>query len=67
MLLQSADWLIASEHAEAIVVACSEISLAVRPGDLTVPVIDTMDVLADAILDLASGQRPLASLGLVTK
>ena len=63
MLQQAANWLIERQQAEAILVACSEISLAIQPGDLPVPTIDTMDVLADAILDLVSGQRTLASLG----
>jgi aspartate racemase len=58
MLHLAADSLV-GRGAEAIIVACSEISLAIRPGDLAVPVIDTMDVLAGAILDLACGRREL--------
>jgi len=62
VLQQAASWLVQRRQVEAVVVACSEISLAVRPGDAPVPVVDTMDVLAEAVLDLASGQRELSSL-----
>ena len=53
--------------AQAVVVACSEISMAVsldrsEAAALGAPILDSMDVLADAILDLASGQRPLHAL-----
>ncbi len=117
LVAQAADAMVRRHGAEAIVVACSELSLALpfgpdlpadgRPGDQTraasppgasrpgrdstasssrptrrdstasssrslgrettspieaTPIIDTMDVLADAVLDLASGRRSLADL-----
>lgn len=66
LLLQAAGQLIEQHEVGAILVACSEISLAVADGDLPVPVVDTMEVLAEVTLELAAGTRSLDSLHAVS-
>lgn len=61
-LQQSADRLVTQQRAELILVACSEISLVADGLTRAAPMVDSMDVLADAVLDLAVGQRRLADL-----
>ncbi len=62
LLREAANWLVEQQAAEVVIVGCSEISLAIGPDDVPVPVVDTMDVLALAVLDLARGERPLKDL-----
>ncbi len=62
LLREAAKGLIEQQGAEVVILACSEISLALGPNDATVPVVDTMDVLALAALDLARGKRSLQDL-----
>ena len=62
LLRQSVRKLVEQQGAEVIIVGCSEISLAIGPDDASVPVVDTMDVLALAVLDLARGARSLRDL-----
>ena len=61
LLRRAAEGLIDRRGADLILAACSEVSLGLADGDVRVPVVDTMDVLGGAVLDLASGQRPLES------
>ena len=62
LLREAARGLVEQQEAEVVIVACSEISLAIGPDDASVPVVDTMDVLASAVLDLARGERSLQDL-----
>ncbi len=62
MLREAAGGLVEQQAAEVVIVACSEISLALGPDDAPVPVVDTMDVLAMAMLDLAAGKRSINDL-----
>ncbi|MDY7010816.1 MAG: amino acid racemase [Planctomycetota bacterium] len=62
LLREAASCLVEQQGAEVVILACSEISLALGPDDATVPVVDTMDVLALAMLDLAHGDRSLKDL-----
>ena len=62
LLREAANWLVEQQGAEVVVVACSEVSLVIGPGDVPVPLVDTMDVLAMAVLDLAAGKRSLDDL-----
>ncbi len=62
LLREAANWLVEQQAVEVVIVGCSEISLAIGPDDATVPVVDTMDVLALAVLDLARGARSLKDL-----
>ena len=43
--------------AEIIVCGCTEVSLVIKDGDLTVPVLDSLQVLAEACVDYALGKR----------
>lgn len=45
--------------AQAIVLGCTELPLVLRPGDLRVPVFDTVRLLARAAIE-ASGRKPTA-------
>jgi aspartate racemase len=58
-LTRAAHLLVERRQAEAILIACSEISLAILPEEMPAPVIDTMDVLAAATLAVAAGDRDL--------
>jgi aspartate racemase len=42
------------QGAQALVLACTEIPLVLRPGDVDVPVIDTVRVHVDSILEAAT-------------
>jgi aspartate racemase len=46
--------------ADAVLIACSELS--VIAGGITVPVVDSVDVLAQAIVDFASAATPMPEL-----
>jgi aspartate racemase len=56
MVRQAADDLLA-RGAEAVIAGCTEIPLALKDGDLPVPVIDSIDCLADAAIARAGGRR----------
>ena len=43
------------KRVEAIIAGCTEVSVALRPGDLSVPLIDPMDVIAEKAVKLALG------------
>ena len=45
------------EGAELIVAACTEVPLALAPGDLPVPMLDTTDILARRTVDYARGEH----------
>lgn len=62
LLRGAAAGLVERQGAEAVIVACSEISLALGPDDAPVPLVDSMDVLALTVLDLAGKQRSLKDL-----
>jgi len=42
---------------EAVICGCTEVSLVLKEGDLNVPVIDPLQVLAEAAVDYALGRR----------
>lgn len=49
-----------SAGASAVIVGCTELSLVMgEAGPDSLPVIDPLDIIADAALDVASGARPL--------
>ncbi len=62
LLRQAATFLVEQQAAEVVIPACSEISLVMGSDDAPVPIVDTMDVLALAVLDLARGERSLQDL-----
>lgn len=39
--------------AEIIVIGCTDISLAIKDGDLEMPIVDSLQVLAEKVVDLA--------------
>jgi len=45
------------EGSEAIICGCTEVSLVLKQGDLEVPVMDPLQVLAEAAVDYAFGRR----------
>ena len=49
---------LAADGADAILLACTEIGLLVRPGDSPLPVHDTAELHARAAVEFALGQRP---------
>jgi aspartate racemase len=49
---------LAADGADAILLACTEIGLLVRPGDSPLPVYDTAELHACAAVEFALGQRP---------
>ena len=57
LLLKAAEQLIRS-GAEAIIAGCTEIPLVIEKGDLEVPVIDTIEVLAEAAIRKCLGEYP---------
>ncbi|AGT34196.1 hypothetical protein OCC_13510 [Thermococcus litoralis DSM 5473] len=40
---------------EAIIAGCTEVSVALKPEDLSVPLVDPMDILAEKAVKLALG------------
>jgi aspartate racemase len=62
LLLKAARDLIDHRGAEGLIVGCSEVSLAIGVEDVPVPLVDSMEVLAGAVLDLVAGRRALADL-----
>ena len=52
-LLTTAEQLIA-RGAEVIIAGCTEVPLVLGPGDVTVPLIDSTDVLARRTVEVAS-------------
>ena len=56
-LLEAARRLTA-EGAEVIIAGCTEIPLVLRPEDLTVPLVDTLECLARAVLVRAGVTPP---------
>lgn len=51
--------LLVASGAEAVVAACTEIPLVVRPGDVDVPLVASTDVLALRTVELATRAAPL--------
>ena len=49
-LLNGAARCLVTRGAEVIVAACTEIPLGLRPKDVSVPLVDTLEVLADALI-----------------
>ncbi|WP_297490071.1 aspartate racemase [Thermococcus sp.] len=47
------------ERAEGIIAGCTEVSVALKPEDLKVPLIDPMDVIAEKAVKLALGLEDL--------
>ena len=47
--------------ADIIVCGCTEVSLVIKYGELVIPVLDPLQILAEACVDYATGKRQLAS------
>ena len=47
------------KRAEGIIAGCTEVSVALKPDDLSVPLIDPMDVIAEKSVRLALGLEEL--------
>jgi aspartate racemase len=58
MLLRVAEALI-GDGAQAVICGCTEVSLVLKEGDLPVPVLDPMQVIAEASVAIALGKREL--------
>ncbi len=56
--LRSVAGRLAARGAEGIVAGCTEIPLVLRPGDLPLPVFDTLLILARAAI-AAAGRQPV--------
>ncbi len=46
------------QGAEAVILGCTELGLLIKPEDTPLPLYDTLELHADAILEFASGQSP---------
>ncbi|ASJ12463.1 cysteate racemase [Thermococcus thioreducens] len=57
LLLEVAERL--QPRVDGIIAGCTEVSVALRPGDLKVPLIDPLDVIAEKALKLALGLEAL--------
>lgn len=42
------------QGAEAVILGCTELGLLIQPGDTSLPLYDTLEIHADAILEYAS-------------
>lgn len=58
VLLMRAAAALAEAGAEVVIAGCTEVPLALRPGDLDVPLIDATLVLARAVVRRACGKEP---------
>jgi aspartate racemase len=58
MLLRVAEALI-DDGAQAVICGCTEVSLVLKEGDLPVPVLDPMQVIAETSVAIALGKREL--------
>ena len=58
MLLRVAEALI-EDGAQAVICGCTEVSLVLKEGDLPVPILDPMQVIAEASVAIALGKREL--------
>ena len=47
------------KKADGIIAGCTEVSVALKPEDLSVPLIDPMDVIAEKAVRLALGLEQL--------
>jgi aspartate racemase len=56
-ILRGVEEELVGEGSEAVICGCTEVSLVLRQGDLEVPVIDPLQVLAEAAVDYAFGRR----------
>ncbi len=56
-LLRRVAYELICSSAEAILCGCTEVSLVLHDGDLKVPVVDPIQVLAEAAIKVASGER----------
>jgi len=45
--------------ARALIIGCTELSLILSPADVTVPIYDALDILAQKVVELAKIRRPL--------
>lgn len=45
------------QGAEAVILGCTELGLLIKPEDTSLPLYDTLELHADAILDFASGHQ----------
>lgn len=58
IVLKVANYLV-DEGAQAVICGCTEISLVLEDGDIPVPVVDPLQVLADAAVETALGKAEL--------
>lgn len=56
LIIQASDRLI-QQGAQGIIAGCTEIPLVLREGDLSVPVIDPISILADRAIERAKGKK----------
>ena len=49
-MIEFAEELIRNSHADAVVLGCTELPLMLRPGDLSVPALDTAQIHIAAIV-----------------
>lgn len=54
---------LASAGAEAIVAGCTEVPLVLKPADVTLPLLDSTDILARRTVRYALGELPLPAVG----
>ena len=47
------------KRSDGIIAGCTEVSVALRPGDMKVPLIDPLDVIAEKAVKLALGLEEL--------
>ena len=47
------------KRSEGIIAGCTEVSVALKPDDLNIPLIDPMDVIAEKAVKLALGLEDL--------
>lgn len=56
-MIELAEKYIAGEKADAMLLGCTEIPLAIKPGDVSVPTLNSTEIHIKAIYDIAKGKE----------